>query len=287
MRLMTTAVLLLALTVLGAEMFQWSTQVAALGSPWDLAVWTFGGLALVGVGWLTLRELRGWFVVERLSKISGAVHGQGVQAESTMRRWARRLPGEIEHENMFNKWQQARDCGDQDAACETVNNILAQLDILADREIRKESAKTGVLVMLTGIPLLDAILCVWRNCRLMRRIATIYGARPGAIGTLRLGRMVLIHAVAVDLSQHAADLISSRVGSLAATGGQAVVAAALTARIGLWTQQVCRPLPGTHRTVVGFAATSATDEVLYHVRRFVSRAAAILNVKRDTRAPAN
>ena len=194
-------------------------------------------------------------------------------------RWSHRLPSESRYSTQLVAWHEAVQRGDQVLARTEFGAFLDTIDRTVDTEIRREAAKTGLLVTLSGIALLDAMLCTWRNIRLMRRIAAAYGGRPGLTGTIRLLRMVLLHAVAVDLSQHAADIMSTRIGAVAAAGGQGLIAATLTARLGLWTQQVCRPMPLAKRSVAGFAAASAADEVALRVRQTDERAARVFRVR--------
>jgi len=286
-RALLAAGALLVLTLVAAEIAHAVRSTASLGSGWGVAVWSFAAAAVLALAWLLAREIRGWHCVERLSRIAGSMDGRTAADQARVRRWARGLPDAADVQPHMASWSQAVSDHDAAAARSAIEELLRGVDGLVEREIRRECARTGVLVMLSGIPILDAGLCMWRNARIMRRIATCYGARPGAAGSIRILRMVLVHAVAIDVSQHAADLLSTRIGSVAATGGQGLVAATLTARIGLWTQHVCRPLPMPRRSVVGFAAASVVDEVASQARRTVGRAARFMKARAEGRAAAN
>ena len=86
------------------------------------------------------------------------------------------------------------------------------------------------------------------NLGLLRRLATLYGARPGGIGLLRLARMVVAHIVLTGGIALGDDLIHQVIGhgltaKLSARLGEGVFNGALTARIGIAAIDVCRPLP--------------------------------------------
>ena len=83
---------------------------------------------------------------------------------------------------------------------------------------------------------------------LVRRLADLYGARPGALGLIRLLRLALTH-LAVTGGMAASDsLIQQMLGhgvaaKLSARLGEGVLNGLLTARLGLAAIEVSRPLP--------------------------------------------
>jgi putative membrane protein len=287
--LLCGAIAALAAVVLIAEVILEVQRVAALGSVWAWVVGVFAAAVAAAVLWLIGRELRGWLAVRRVERVRAVLDREDTSnaGRRVLMRWSHRLPRESRYSTQLVAWHEAVQRGDQVLARTELGTFLSTIDCTVDTEIRREAAKTGLLVTISGIALLDAMLCTWRNIRLMRRIASAYGGRPGIIGTIRLLRMVLLHAVAVDLSQHAADIVSTRIGAVAAAGGQGLIAATLTARLGLWTQQVCRPMPLAKRSVAGFAAASAADEVALRVRQTVERAARVFRVRPATPAETN
>jgi putative membrane protein len=83
---------------------------------------------------------------------------------------------------------------------------------------------------------------------MIRRVAELYGGRAGTLGSWRLTRAVLTHLVATGAVAVGDDLISSVAGGglvskLSRRFGEGVVNGALTARVGVATIEVCRPLP--------------------------------------------
>jgi putative membrane protein len=279
----------IAIVVIVSELALVAHRVSELGPIWG---WTVAAALLLGgslLGVVCWREGVGWLRVRRVERLRVAVESAGFHWTTRTRlvhAWMASLPEGDRTSTLIAQWDAAAVARDDASASAAVSEYLTRIDQRVDGEIRREAARTGVIVSLSGIALLDAVLCIWRNLRLMRRIATDYGARPGIIGTVRLLRMVLIHAVAVDLTQHAAEAVSTRIGTVAAAGGQGIVAATLTVRVGLWTQQVCRPIELPRRSIAGFAVASAADEVTYRIRQTVERAASLLRVRPGTSATA-
>ena len=100
----------------------------------------------------------------------------------------------------------------------------------------------------------DVAFVLYESVRLIRRIAAIYGGRPGTLGLFRLLKAVLSH-LAVTGSIAVGDTILQQfvghglAGRLSTKLGEGVVNGLMTARIGLSAMDVCRPLPflGTER----------------------------------------
>ena len=75
------------------------------------------------------------------------------------------------------------------------------------------------------------------NVRMLRGLATLYGGRPGLLGALRLGRMVITHIIATGGVAMTDDLLGQFLGQdlvrrLSRRLGEGVFNGALTARIG-------------------------------------------------------
>jgi putative membrane protein len=89
---------------------------------------------------------------------------------------------------------------------------------------------------------------LWESIRLIRRLAALYGGRPGALGMFRLTKAVVAH-LAVTGSLALGDTIVQQfvghglAGRLSTRLGEGVVNGLMTARIGLSAMDVCRPLP--------------------------------------------
>ena len=88
----------------------------------------------------------------------------------------------------------------------------------------------------------------WRNLRLVRELAMLYGGRPGLVGAVALVRRIFV-AIALTGGLEAGDNVISEAlgggiaGRVSARLGQGVVNGLLTARIGLGAIRAVRPMP--------------------------------------------
>jgi putative membrane protein len=127
-------------------------------------------------------------------------------------------------------------------------DLMGVLDENALALIGRASRRLTLLTAITPAAALDILFVAALNLRMLREIATLYGGRPGTLGTFKLARMVVSHlavtgglALSDNLVQH---LIGRGVlGRLSARFGEGAVNGILTARIGLAAIDLCRPLP--------------------------------------------
>ena len=97
------------------------------------------------------------------------------------------------------------------------------------------------------LALVDVIVTLITNLRMIRKIAEIYGGRSGFFGSWRLTLLVLAHVMATGAVAIGDDLISSLAGGsilakFSRKFGEGVINGALTARVGIAAIQLCRPL---------------------------------------------
>ena len=124
--------------------------------------------------------------------------------------------------------------------------LLSQLDRDAETEIKATIRKVAVATAIVPIGLVDVVVTLVANLRMIRAIAKIYGNRCGALGAWVLAREV-VGSIAVAgvaggalLAKFAVDSIAARIAYSAAEGA---VNGMMTARVGLAVMKVCRPLP--------------------------------------------
>jgi putative membrane protein len=127
-------------------------------------------------------------------------------------------------------------------------NLVAPLDEQARREIAAAAKRVSVVTAISPRAILDVIFVAGQAIVLMRRIAEIYGGRPGLLGFFKLGRSVGAHLAITGTVAVGDTLLQQVLGygvaaRLSAKLGEGVLNGLLTARVGLSAMAVCRPTP--------------------------------------------
>ena len=127
-------------------------------------------------------------------------------------------------------------------------DLVAGLDRRARSLISASARRVSVVTALSPRAIVDVVFVLWESLRLIRRVSTLYGGRPGTFGLLRLARAVAGHLAVTGTMALGDTLIQQIVGHglaarLSARLGEGVVNGLMTGRIGLAAMDVCRPLP--------------------------------------------
>lgn len=224
----------------------------------DIVGWTAYGLlivAAVAASVIAVRELIGLSRLSRLANLKrdivAAIAAADAKAELSAvkrvralydgradMRW--RVSRFVEHE------KDVHDAGALVALAE--RELVAPLDTEARRTILKSAKRVSVVTALSPVFFIAVLYVLAENLRMLRGLATLYGGRPGVLGALRLGRMVVTHIVATGGIAMTDDLFGQFLGQdlvrrLSRRLGEGVFNGALTARIGAAAIDVCRPLP--------------------------------------------
>ena len=116
------------------------------------------------------------------------------------------------------------------------------------RKSPRPRRRVSVVTAISPRAVLDVIFVVAQIIRLVRRIAEIYGGRPGLLGLIKLGRSIGAHIAITGGMAVGDSLIQQLVGHgiasrISARMGEGVLNGLLTARVGLSALAVCRPAP--------------------------------------------
>ena len=130
----------------------------------------------------------------------------------------------------------------------TERQIMAPLDQMAIFEVQTATRNVAAATALIPLAMVDVLVALTINVRMVRRIAEVYGGRAGMLGSWRLLRVVATHILATGAVAIGDDMISSVAGGGALSKfsrrfGEGVINGALTARVGLAAMDVCRPMP--------------------------------------------
>jgi putative membrane protein len=126
--------------------------------------------------------------------------------------------------------------------------LMAPLDAEARRLVAAAAKRVSVVTAVSPRAAVDMFFVLATALGLVRRLALLYGGRPGTLGLIKLMRHTVSH-VAVTGGMAASDsLIQQVIGhglaaKLSARLGEGVLNGLLTARLGLAAIEAARPLP--------------------------------------------
>jgi len=126
--------------------------------------------------------------------------------------------------------------------------VLSKVDEKALNEIAKFSTEAVVLVALSPVAIIDMLIMLSRNLRMINKIAGLYGLKLGYWSRIKLIKQVFINMAYAGASEIIADFGSDMLGAellgkLSSRFAQGLGAGMLTARLGIQTVQLCRPIP--------------------------------------------
>ena len=126
--------------------------------------------------------------------------------------------------------------------------LMAPLDVQARRMVSAAAKRVSLVTAVSPRAAVDLLFVFYTALSLLRRLARLYGSRPGTLGMIRLFRLVLSHLALTGGMAAGDSLISQVLGHgvaarVSARLGEGVLNGLLTARLGLAAIEVTRPLP--------------------------------------------
>ena len=213
------------------------------------------GLAVLALLMIILREAAGLARLGRLGRLRHEAYAAALEGDKALALDVVRRLKRLYHGRKDLGWGLAR-LAEHEAdildAAELLRlserTLVAPLDSIARSIVAASAKRVSVVTAVSPGALIDMLFVASENLRMLRRLATLYGARPGTLSLLKLARMVVTHIVLTGGIALGDDVIQQLVGhgltaKLSARLGEGLFNGALTTRIGLAAIDVCRPLP--------------------------------------------
>ncbi len=227
---------------------------AGLGGDWLAGAWSLvlllalglGGSALARELWRLRRLRRHDRLRERLTALPAASRREADATAQALRR-ALALHDDHPHWQAFLAARQPHH-GGAELLVLLDHHLLAPRDREARRLVSRMSGETAVMVAVSPLTLVDMALVAWRSLAMVERLCRLYGLELGYAARLRLLREVLrqmAFAGATEMTGDAGmELLSMNLaGRLSTRAAQGLGIGLTSARLGLRTQRLTRPLP--------------------------------------------
>ncbi|MBZ0330595.1 YcjF family protein [Halomonas sp. ANAO-440] len=247
------------LTLLGGSLALGTAELALrlpaalTGGDWLNGGWALMGLGAIGLGasallreaWRLRRLRRHDILRARLGKLQevGTAEAMGL---ARLLKTQLKLHEDHPHWQAFLAAHQSHHSGAEVRQL-LAHHLLAPRDREARRLISRMSGETAVMVAVSPLTLVDMALVAWRNLAMIDRICRLYGLELGYASRLRLLRSVLYNMAFAGATEMASEagmeiLSLNLAGRLSTRAGQGMGVGLLSARLGLRTQRLTRPI---------------------------------------------
>ncbi len=204
---------------------------------------------------IILRELLGFFRLGRIASIRLSAQnaldlGDKKQAEQTAKSLEALFSARSDVKSGVRQMvRHRREVLEADEILTLAERELMQpLDREARRLISASVRRVALITAVSPSAIVDVVFVAMENLAMLRRLATLYGGRPGFLGSLKLARLVLSHIALTGGVALGEDVIQQLIGhgltaKLSARLGEGIMNGAFTGRIGISAIDLCRPLP--------------------------------------------
>ena len=168
-----------------------------------------------------------------------------------------------DYQNLVTNWRNSVDSHHSDSEVLSLfeHQVLAPIDKLALKQVSNNASAASVMIAVSPFALLDMLIVLWRNIRMMNQVSAIYGLHLGYWGRVSLIRKIfhtMLYAGAAEILSDAGNyaLSAGITGKISTRIAQGMGAGVLTARIGLKAIDESRPLPWLSESKPGLSGLS-------------------------------
>ncbi len=213
------------------------------------------GVAAFAALMLLLRELFGFFRLKKLGKlkteVTAAIATPTAKGDQAIAARLLSLYGKRPE----LRWQaqklteHTRDVHDPGALLHLADrDLMPEIDGAARRLITAAARRVAMVTAFSPFAMLAFGFVAVENIRMIRKVAEIYGGRPGFAASVGLTRRVILHLLASGSLALTDDLLGQFIGQgvlqrLSRRLGEGVFNGTVTARVGVAAIDVLRPLP--------------------------------------------
>ncbi len=127
------------------------------------------------------------------------------------------------------------------------HSLMKPLDDMAKTMILDSAKRVSVVTAVSPRALVDVAYIIFESARLIRRLAELYGGRPGSLGLIRLSKNVIAHLAVTGSIAVGDSVIQQLVGhgvaaKISARLGEGVINGLMTARVGISAMDLVRPM---------------------------------------------
>ncbi|WP_394388119.1 TIGR01620 family protein [Shewanella woodyi] len=248
--------LLAKLSCIGVGLLIVTETLLGLKAAWVESPWLFGlyfSVISVVVLWAGNIALSEWRKLVRLKSVEesqqvGDRLSQSLQsgeADKFINRLIDKLPSEVSLEPYLDSVRDEHNDAEKLILFDDL--VLSDRDLKAKKLVRRFAQESALLLAASPLAVLDMAIILWRNQRMIYKIAECYGIELGYWSRIKLIRGVIVNILYAGASEVATDLGTQLLsvemtGKLSARLAQGLGGGLLTARLGYQAMALCRPI---------------------------------------------
>lgn len=246
---LAVVIILLAVIELGMSVYQVFTQQDWLGAAWLAVLVVIIGAA----GWALIGEFKGLRALRRSTELQQQAEpiysnpGMGLARDYCLQ-VSEKLPDDIIP--AVTTWQDGLQPHFNDKEIMTLfeRQVMSKADQKALQSVSSQAAASAALIAVSPFALMDMVLVLWRNLKMLNTIADCYGLHLGYWSRIALIKQVvrnMLYAGATEILSDTANYAmgTSLTGKVSTRVAQGMSAGLYTARLGIRAMHEIRPMP--------------------------------------------